>query len=320
MIKPLVRKRQINLAMLGMVDGNGHPYSWSAICNGYDEKEMAKCPFPVIPQYLSEQPKETLSIPDVKVTHVWCDNPEDTLRVAKASLIPNRVDRAEDVIGKVDAVLIATDKGWEHVERARPFIEAGIPVFIDKPMCDSENDLKTFVKWHNEGKPFMSSSSMRFNPGLAKLRESTEELGNLKYITITTPKTWERYGIHALEGIYPIIGPGFISIRNTGDKKRNILHIKHSKGVDIVIAAIYDMTGSFGKVLIAGDKSFSFAEAGGSYYSFRSQLEAFIGYLRTGVMPFEFSETVECMKIIVGGIISREQGGKEIFLDDIKTT
>lgn len=318
MSKPIIAKKQINLAMLGMVDGNGHPYSWSAICNGYDEIKMAKCPYATIPDYLGEQPKETLQIPNVNVTHVWCDNPEDTIKVAKASLIPNPVEKATDVIGKVDAVVIATDKGWEHVERCRPFMEAGVPVFIDKPMCDNEKDLQTFVKWHKEGKKFMSSSSMRFNTGLEKLRNSTEHLGNIKYATITTPKTWERYGIHALEGIYPIIGPGFVSVRNTGDHKRNIVHIKHENGADVVIAAVYDMFGSFGKVLVAGDKSFEFAESGGAYYSFRAQLEAFIGYLRTGEMPFNFNETIECMKIIVGGIMSREQGGKEILLENIK--
>ena len=33
---------RIRLAMLGMVDGNGHPYSWSAILNGrYDAAAMA---------------------------------------------------------------------------------------------------------------------------------------------------------------------------------------------------------------------------------------------------------------------------------------
>ena len=32
------------LAMLDMSDGNGHPYSWSAIINGsYDVKRMADC-------------------------------------------------------------------------------------------------------------------------------------------------------------------------------------------------------------------------------------------------------------------------------------
>ena len=38
---PLVSGDSIRLAMLGMVDGNGHPYLWSAIFNGYDPDEMA---------------------------------------------------------------------------------------------------------------------------------------------------------------------------------------------------------------------------------------------------------------------------------------
>ncbi len=51
MSKPLVANPDnIRLAMLGMVDGNGHPYSWSAIINGrYDAQVMADCGFPVIP-------------------------------------------------------------------------------------------------------------------------------------------------------------------------------------------------------------------------------------------------------------------------------
>ena len=52
-----IDKPEIRLAMLGMIEGNGHPYSWSAIVNGYNPEEMAKCPFPVIPQYLAEVPR-----------------------------------------------------------------------------------------------------------------------------------------------------------------------------------------------------------------------------------------------------------------------
>ena len=44
----------IRLAMLGMTEGNGHPYSWSAIFNGYDRDLMTReCPFAGIPQYLN---------------------------------------------------------------------------------------------------------------------------------------------------------------------------------------------------------------------------------------------------------------------------
>ena len=35
-------------------------------------------------------------------------------------------------------------------------------------------------------------------------------------------KSWEKYGIHALETLYPIVGPGFTSIQNLGDKNINI--------------------------------------------------------------------------------------------------
>ena len=70
--------QHIRLAMLGMVDGNGHPFSWSAIINGrYDAAAMADCGFPAIPQYLAAEPPENLGIPGAQVTHVWCDEPAD---------------------------------------------------------------------------------------------------------------------------------------------------------------------------------------------------------------------------------------------------
>jgi hypothetical protein len=50
---------------------------------------------------------------------------------------------------------------------------------------------------------------------------------------------------------------------------------------------------------------------------FKKQLESFIAYLRTGQRPFPYAETVELMKIIIAGIISREQGGREVLLEEI---
>ena len=123
--------KEFKIAMLGMTEGNGHPYSWSAMFNGYNKEAMEDCGFPVIPRYLEKQPKETFGVRGAKVTHVWCDDPENAKKVSKASLIPNILEKPEDCIGQVDAVIIATDQGWDHVERAEKFIEAGIPVFID---------------------------------------------------------------------------------------------------------------------------------------------------------------------------------------------
>ncbi len=317
-VKPLVDREEIRLARLGMVEGNGHPYSWSAIFNGYDAEEMAKCPYAGIPVYLEKEHKGTLQIKGAKVTHIWTDNPRDAEHVSKAALIPNIAERPEDVIGRVDAVIIATDKGYEHVERCRPFVEAGLPVFVDKPMVDNEEDLKIFSKWVNDGAKIMSSSCMRYAKEFMPYHKSTNNLGKIRYASITTCKTWERYGIHALEGIYPIMGPGFISVRNTGSIDRNVVHLKHSSGADVNVIAIYDMFGGLGVMELVGTAGFAQTAHCDTFYSFKTQLESFISYLRTGVRPFPFSETQECMKIIIAGIRSREEGGREVFLDEIK--
>jgi len=312
-----INKPEVRLAMLGMVEGNGHPYSWSAIFNGYDRDEMAKCPFPVIPIYLGNQPAETFGIPGAKVTHIWADNPADAGLVARASRIPNVLARPEDAIGQVDAVIIPTDKGHEHVERARPFIEAGVPVFIDKPLVDNVEDLRTFIGWAGEGRPLMSSSCMRYAKEFLPYRESARELGHLRLATITIPKSWERYGIHALEGVYPILGPGFISARNTGSEERNIVHFKHRSGADVIAAVVSDLYGAFGVLALygtAGHVEVAFAD---TFYAFKKQLGAFIQYLRSGVMPFPFSETVELMRMVIAGIRSREENGREVPLEEI---
>ncbi|GIP31907.1 Gfo/Idh/MocA family oxidoreductase [Paenibacillus sp. J2TS4] len=317
MANALVEREVIRLAMIGMVDGNGHPYSWSAIFNGYNERAMQSCPYPGIPEYLAKEPKENLRIKGAEVTHIWTDSPEDAALVAEASLIPHIVSHPEQVIGQVDAVIIATDKGGEHVERCRPFVEAGLPVFVDKPLVDNESDLAIFAQWAREGRAILSSSCMRYSKEYLPYRLSTANLGRLRYATVAMAKSWERYGIHALEGIYPIVGPGFLTVRNTGTEDRNIVHLKHRCGADIVISVTADMYGGFGPVLLCGTAGHAHVSFQDTFYSFKAQLQAFIDYLRTGKRPFPFAETVELMKLLIAGIRSREQQGAEIAVDDI---
>ena len=311
----------IKLAMLGMVEGNGHPYSWSAIINGeFDAKAMADCGYPVIPQYLAAAPDGEIGITGAKVTHVWCDDKSDAEKVAKTAFIPNVVNKVEDVIGEVDAVLIATDKGWEHLKRVRPFIEAGVPVFIDKPLTDNETDLMQFIKWQKEGKAFMSTSSMRYAKELHEAKKHMEEIGELRLITMTMAKTWERYGIHALEGVYPFLAPGgWISVTNTGTEESNIVHCKHESGVDVILTVIDDMYGAFGCLNLYGTKGKYSTQYNDYFCMFKNQLNFFVDYLRTGKLPFDFLETIELMKIIIAGIKSRNASGETIFLSDIQS-
>ena len=305
----------IRLGIIGMTEGNGHPYSWSAMFNKFDRERMPKeCPFPVIPVYLARENYDTMGIPGAKVECIFCNRRADAEHVAALSLIPTVVDRPEEMIGRVDAVIIATDVGSEHVDRARPFVEAGLPLFIDKPLCTDRESLAYFTKLFEAGYPLLSSSSMRYCKELAPYhRGATRELGDLRLIQYGMPKKWETYGIHSLEAIYPIAGPGFVSIRNTGSERRNILHLKHERGFDVVLTGIYDHAGPI-PLVVSGNSQSVILTTHDSYTSFRNQLVAFIHFLRTGERPFPWSETVELMKLVIGGIESREQGGKEIMI------
>ena len=307
----------IRLGIIGMTEGNGHPYSWSSIFNGYNREVMTnECPFAGIPVYLNKENPDTLRITGANVTHIFCNRRQDAEHVAKCSLIPNVVDKPEAMIGNVDAVIIATDLGSEHVERCRPFIDAGLPVFIDKPLCDNLQDLEYFRKLVDEKRPIMSSSCMRYVKEFKPYHSRTEELGELRFISMPMAKKWETYGIHALEAIYPIVGPGFETIQNTGTAERNIVHMTHRRGIDIVIACIKDVQYG-GALRLSGTAGNLAITSNDTFYAFKAQLQAFIDFLRSGKYPFPFSETDELMRLVIGGIESRENGGKVIKVKSI---
>lgn len=307
-------KTELRLAMLGMIEGNGHPYSWSGIINGYNPAEMAHCPYAGIPIYMGKEPLESVRIPGARVTHIWTDDPADAPKVAAASLIEHVVSRPEEVIGHVDAVVIATDDGTDHVRRARPFIEAGLPIFIDKPMATTLADLSQFLVWHQAGHVILSTSGMRYAP---EMRTDFSSLGDLRWITSFTCKTWERYGIHALEAISPLLGFGFLSVQAQSDAGGDIMHITHQCGVRLTIGALHDAYGSFGAVHLYGTKGDLALKLTDTYHAFRGQLVAFIDMLRTGTRPLPFAETVELMAVIIAGIRSREQGGAVISVPEL---
>lgn len=304
--------KKLRIAMLGMIPGNGHPYSWSAIVNGYDPGEMAKCPYPVIADYLGAQPLESVGIPNAQVTHVWTDNPAEAPLVAAASKVPHVVENMEDVIGEVDLAIIATDDGADHVRRARPFVEAGIPVFVDKPLATTREELRQFVAWKNAGAKILSSSGMRYANELEKI-QGREWL----WLNSSTCKTWERYGIHALEPLFKVVGPGIIRVRNEAKADSNIVYCDHKSGVQLTIGVFKDAVGSHGVINAYGRAGHASFRMGDTYNAFRNQLLSIVEWGITGIDPYPFGETIELMAVIIAGLDSRGQNGAMIPVESV---
>ncbi len=308
----------LRFGMLGMNQGNGHPYSWSAIINGFDANAMAVCPYPGIPRYLGAQPVGTVKVPQAQVTHLWTDDPADASKVAKAAHIPNVVASPEDVIGHVDAVFIAVDDGSDHARRARPFIEADIPVFVDKPLATDLGDLKTFINWSKQGARFLSSSGMRYAPELDKLMSvGSANLSSWRWLSGVTCKTWERYSVHILEPMIRLLGPGFVSVQLESRPGIEVAHLAHSSGVQITVPVIHDGAASFGALQVCGTGAPVTLQMNDTYTAFRRQIVAFVDYVRSGLLPFPFSETIELMAAVLAGMRSAAQGSRRVALAEI---
>lgn len=307
----------LRLAMLGMIPGNGHPFSWSSIINGYDPASLSRCPYPGITAYMSAHPPATVGVPGACVTHLWTDDPAEAPLVAATALIPNIVGRPEDVIGQVDAVLISTDDGFDHVRRARPFVEAGLPVFVDKPLATSVEDLRTFIAWEKAGAPLLSSSGLRYAPELDPHLNGDPAIGRLRWVSCVTAKTWERYGIHALEPVFRLLGPGFTSVRLESAPGLEVAHLVHRSGTQVTLPVIYDGGATFGTLHLCGQAGQATVRFTDTYTAFRRQLVAFVEFLRTGKSAYPFTDTVELMAIIIAGLRSRAEGSRRVDVAEI---
>ena len=187
------------LGVIGMSPGNGHPYSWSAIFNGYDEIAMENCGFPVIPRYLENKDFPKDAITEAKVTHVWAQDKAIASHIAKAALIGNVVDQYTDMLGEVDGVLLARDDAEKHYEFAAPFLEAGIPVYVDKPLALKVAEAKRLMDLQQYPGQLFSCSALRYAKEFQLSDAERAQIGRLRQIHATVPKEWDKYAVHVIE-------------------------------------------------------------------------------------------------------------------------
>jgi predicted dehydrogenase len=81
------------------------------------------------------------------------------------------VGSIDELLMKVDAVLLESVDGRPHLAQARPVIKAGKPLFIDKPVAGTLADAIEIFDLAAQAKvPVFSSSSLRFSPGIQGMR------------------------------------------------------------------------------------------------------------------------------------------------------
>jgi len=190
---------KIRLGMVGFSEGNGHPYSWSAIINGYNRELMEDCGFPVIPRYLEKQKFPDDALTSAHVSHIWTQDKRRTEHIANTTYIPNVLTDLSKMIGSVDAVLLARDDAETHFELAKPFIEAGLPIYIDKPLALSTVEAEQLFAAQKYPGQVYSCSALRYAEELGLSQEAKSAIGEIRIIQASVPKSWDKYAVHIIE-------------------------------------------------------------------------------------------------------------------------
>lgn len=293
----------LRLGIIGLSEGNGHPYSWSAIFNGYNEDYMKDCPFPVIPEYLSKQKFPDDCIKGAKVTHIWTQDKTVSEYVAKACNIDYIVKNYDDMIGQVDAILLARDDSKNHYEMAKPFIEAGLPVYIDKPLATSLKEAQQIYNLEKYEGQIFSCSGLSYAKELKLTTELKNEVGEIKYIDASVIKDWEKYSIHIIEPVLKMFDDygKIIDISVNSYNKCKTVIVNWDNKITTSFKTLNDCKAPI-KITLFGTKAMKDLVFTDTYNAFKSALSEFINIIRKEKINKSKEITLKTIGIIEKGM------------------
>ena len=229
-------------------------------------------------------------------------------------------DSIEAMLPKVDGVLLESVDGRPHLKQARPVIEAGIPLFIDKPMAGSLADVMEIFRLAKDRKvPCWSSSSLRFGPGIAAVRNN-DAIGDILGCMVYSPCSLEPhhpdlywYGVHGVEMLYTIMGQGCQTVRRVQTDSAEVVVGVWADGRVGTYRGIKKGKSDYGAVVF-GSKSIAQA---GKYEGYGHLVDEIVKFFQTGKPPIPAEETIELFAFMTAADISKANGGAPVSLPEL---
>ncbi|MEA1997322.1 MAG: Gfo/Idh/MocA family oxidoreductase [Gemmatimonadota bacterium] len=177
--------------------------------------------------------------PGVEVVAIWGETDEFAKHSAGVGGIKKIVKEQSELLGMVDAVIIDHRHAKYHVQAAVPFIEAGIPTFVDKPFSYRFYEGRMLLELAEKHKtPITCLSSIGVGPAVEDMAAQVKEIEDeILSIVITGPADISSkyggiffYGIHIIEQLFKIFGNDAVAVRATRHGKRTTFQIKFKSG------------------------------------------------------------------------------------------
>ncbi|MBM3493168.1 MAG: oxidoreductase [Armatimonadetes bacterium] len=140
--------------------------------------------------------------------------------------VPRVYDSVAEMVPDVDCAVIHSCDWDTHVEKARPFVEAGKSVLIDKPMAGKRRDLDIIRDWLAQGARIAGGSSLRYCVETREwLAKPVEERGTPHTVICGCGVDEFNYGIHAYAQLAGLIPGRALAMRHLGGRPQRHVQI-----------------------------------------------------------------------------------------------
>ncbi|MCK5844700.1 MAG: hypothetical protein KAG97_08345, partial [Victivallales bacterium] len=220
----------------------------------------------------------------------------------------------------VDAFLLESVDGRQHLEQFAVLAELGKPVFIDKPFTCSFADAKAIADLSaSKGTPVMTASAIRYAAGLSDLNAEDADIhtcdtfGPMSILDDYPGYFW--YGIHTVEMLYSFMGAGCVELKVNLSENLDVTIAKWSDGrVATLRGSRFGGGGNNFGCTVTTEQAveFSLAKHDPPYYA--CLLKKMVPFFQSGDTPIAIEESLETIAFIDAMNESRENGGSVVKL------
>lgn len=233
------------------------------------------------------------------------------------------VEQPEEMLGRVDAILVLSLCGQAHLERVQPFLDAGLPAYVDKPFACSIKDAEAILQLARENNQVVfGSSALRFSDDVIGFQQRQSDVGRLHGAVSYGPAKRAdgnpglfHYGIHASEVLFTLMGAGCERVAN-----------RFIEGAEVVTGHWRDGRLATLRGNRAGATAYgflAFCENGvihqqiSTRYAYRNLCREIVKTFETGTPAVPNEVTLEIVRFVLAALESEHRDGESVFLDSI---
>ncbi len=229
-------------------------------------------------------------------------------------------DSIEELIAKVDYILLETNDGKLHLEQALPVFRAGKRLFLDKPIAASlEHALAIFKASDYYKVPVFSSSSLRYMPGIKDVADG--KIGKVAGADTFSPCSLEPshpdlfwYGIHGVEALIAVMGTGCKTVTRVSTADTDVVAGVWNDGRIGTFRGTRSGQHGYGGTAYGEKGSLSL----GTYAGYDPLLINILEFFKSGKEPVNREETIEIFAFMQAADVSKQKGGIPVEIAAVK--